>query len=768
MFDVSTAMQIYYDETNDLAVTIFRDRTDPNTWYMVPVPRLRVQAGQPVFALTKYLTNQNGIAGSCAFEVELHFPQEARKAAEIAIGKPVVWGQFTWVSGEAAFDFESSETGVVHSRSVSVSPSLFGSNVANFYIPLPTEADLNNFVAAFSGEGSISGFTIRYEMGALTQLLAASAVVSYNAAAAVEYERKYESQKNIWGQTHDVLKEVRQVLKQSGAGDVKLTPGPGATDLVKQLVRDWAWSTLEKQVAQAIDAALALSNASGNPVSATNDFTASYSEDAIIEWSTPVSAMLPKFDSNTWKNVYKEVDNRQLVVTFALTGNYYSADNVALFERVKITVDYPTRETDNSFELVPGQDGKMAHTYVAPGQGKFEEQYQYRYEVEFSDAPPYTSDWITSTDTLIYLRPNAFGVRNVEFVGSNVPFTGNGAYLVETVFIDYFDNPPAGQPAKLQTKELKGNGPDSAVAFTSTYRVPLTNTYAYRLRYVLKTGQVVTTQQPPEFGSNNADKVMVLTPAPSITTFDLTALVTNSGTGFMDIGVNAAYFDDQNSSTTPPLNHDWSGWTPPLSPPGAYRAETWRFSAHPDPQTAYFRVNGQILYGDGEIFTLDNINVAFGQRPLILSDLQQIYSVKIITERIDWNIVSQVVVNMFQLFDTSRLPESGPPLFFLQPVAELPGDARNLVQGSRTQTVAFAIFSPTQTKKSLPLYYTLRKPRALNELSFYFNADYVFLDGSRKSIANTKIEDKLQLILPPVGDSDTQVIQRIVIPASRL
>ena len=63
-----------------------------------------------------------------------------------------------------------------------------------------------------------------------------------------------------------------------------------------------------------------------------------------------------------------------------------------------------------------------------------------------------------------------------------------------------------------------------AVSFESTYHTPITNTYDYRLRYQLKSGEVVTVQPPEQFGSNNADQIFVLTPQDHLASFDLRAL----------------------------------------------------------------------------------------------------------------------------------------------------------------------------------------------------------------------------------------------------
>lgn len=55
MFDVTTARLVdsVGPDGTALQATVFQDRTDQGTWYLVPVPRLRIDNGQPAFNLTR-------------------------------------------------------------------------------------------------------------------------------------------------------------------------------------------------------------------------------------------------------------------------------------------------------------------------------------------------------------------------------------------------------------------------------------------------------------------------------------------------------------------------------------------------------------------------------------------------------------------------------------------------------------------------------------------------------------------------------------------
>lgn len=771
MFDVTTARQVDYSDPSgqQLQITVFQDRTDKGIWYLVPVPRLRIDQGQPAFSLTKYTSNGAGIAGACVFEVELVSPEEAKRAAERQIPGITGWGKFTWTSGNAFFDFDLPENGKVVARQIAVPPSLFATNTARFQIELMTEEQVKAFVGSFSGEGRLSSFSISYNMGVLTQLLGASATITYTASAAIEYERTYETRKDTWGKSYSVLVEVKQNLKQSGAGDVEVKKGVGGTDELVQMVRDWAWSTLETQVTDAVETARLLAQGNDNPVSAISDFSAVYSEDAIVEWSTPVSRFLPRFDEDTWRKIYHEIDNRQLIVTFELVGDPSDENGQPQFDDIEVTVRYPTRTTDNTFSLSVADGGQSSVTYVAPGGNSFDPNYEYMYRVNFPGGQkPYTSGWIKDSATRISFRPNQFGIRTVTFIGSGIPFNDATKNAVKKVFIDFFEMPPEGEKPKRQTKEMISNG--EKISFSSTYHVPVTNTYNYRLRYQLASGNVITVQPNEQFGSDNADQVFVLTPQEQLASFSLRAIAAKGEDGFLSIDANAAYFDKQNPSLPQPPNYSWDGWVP--SPqPGLSSSEPWVFMAKPDPQTAYFELNGQVIYGDGSFFVVNDINVPFSRGPLILKDTEEVYSVEIFTNQINWGLVDQVTVNVFQMRDSSGN--------LLTSAAKVPAERVTAITARQTgnadgQAMAtrnllpYNILSPASDTpvKSLPLFYTLNKPRDAGSVIFYYNADYVLKDGTVKGTGTITVTDKLQIHLPPVAAEPPGIIQVCIVDIS--
>ena len=753
MFDVTTARQVQYKDAygNDLQVTVFQDRTTKSLWYMVPVPRLRIQSGQPVFNLTKYTSNGGGVAGVCNFETELFAPPEAKQAAEAQIPEISSWGEFTWVSGNASFNYDLTEDGVPTAQEIIVTPSLFDTNAARFQVELETDAALNTFIEAFTGEGNLSAFSVTYSMGVVTQLLGAKATIKYKASAAINYERTYKKTKDTWGNEKQVLTSVKQNLKTSGAGDVKVEKGLGGTNELVQMVRDWAWSSLETQVAQAIDSALKMAQGNENPISVLSDIDITYAEDAIIEWNTPVAHQLPRFDRQTWAKLYHEVDNRQLVIVFELVGLPENEDKKIAFKDVEVTVDYPTRMTGNSFKMALN-DGELSSsmTYMAPGTDPYNSTFKYKYTVNYDDAPAYTSSWIESSETRIQFTPARLGIRNVTFTGSDIPFINDDKGSVKKVFIDFFEKPPAGQPSKSQTKEMTSNATD--VVFASTYNVPVTNTYRFRLRYQLENNNIITIQPEAVIGTANADRVFVLDPKEHLTSFDLRALHMKDASGFISIDINAVYEDAQNSGQSNLVSHDWIGWTPDFDPDktALKTADPWIFAAQPDPATAAFKIGGLVLYGDGESQTIQDVHIPYAQKPLILNDTKEIYSVEIFSTQVDWKLVDFVTLNFFQ-----KKPAANGNLAELLECSALQAAVRDelpsMAEANRSvENIArYSILPPPAApREPLQRYYTLYRLRSAPELEFFFNAEYVMKDGTTKSIGETTVTDKLQIHLP--------------------
>ena len=765
MFDITKVREITY---GDGQVTYaYQDHDNPDIWYLVPVPRIRTLGGAPVFSVVEYTSNGGGISGACVFEAELVQPQAAKQALEAELGHPVTWGGFTWVGGTAFFHYLNGGA----QETLAVEPTLYGTNVAAFQVELETAEELNEFKTALSEAGGNSPFSVEYDMQVLTKLLGAKATVTYNSQAAISYEEKYRTEKDTWGRQKKVLEEVKQVLQQSGAGDVNVEIGAGGTPELEQRVRDWAWSTLENQVAQTVAAAATMATAPGNnPVSATTSFTKSYSEDTVVDWSTPVSSAIPVFDAQTWQNqVLKTVDNRRLSVLFSLIGQLTDAETgEAIAESVTVTVDYPTRTTDNSFTLIPADGDKSTLTYETPGDfsgGSYSGAFRYKYVIKYAQGSDYDSGWIDTSETIVNITPSNFGSRQVSFIGQDVPFTADGG-TVEKVVIDFFFTPPDGNPAVVRTKTMTANGEDAAILFQSHYNLPIGATYHYRLRYMLEGGKVISSGVPLSFSnapdntkSGAADIVYVIDPANFSTQFDLRVFNMGQTDRVALVDISAQYFDQENSPGKALFHNAWPNWQPTGSPVIETAKPSWNFQAVDNTNSAYFKLAGSIVYTNG-----DQVNLGTGYlQPsgnstfLIFSDREP-YSVEIFTNAIDWATVAAVNLTFFRLEPEGLQTLGGSvPAFLAKSRPDMTPAEQRLAAGTQKDLYAFSLIKAPdgQPQDAYERHYALQRPRSQSQVEFYYTAEYIMAaDGTSRWLRDQEVKGVLSVNLPSVPPAE--------------
>jgi hypothetical protein len=773
MFDITTVREISYGPNEEHTVYVYRDHTETNIWYMVPVPTLRRVGAAPAFSLVKYLKNGAGLAGICNFEVELIAPPEAKAAAEKVLPPGVIWGGFTWVGGTAFFHYDiEGETEIV-----AVDPTLYGTNVASFSIPLETTEALNTFVNAFSNGAGASPFRVEYDMQVLTQLLGAKATVRYNAEAAITYQNTYRTERDTWGNQRQILVETKQVLQQSGAGEVTVEVGAGGTPELTQRVRDWAWTTLESQVAATVNAAAVMATGP-NPVSATTSFQQSYVEDTVIDWSTPVSTFLPKFSQEEWSKLYTTVDNRRLVVTFALIGLLTNSETkLPIAERVTVTIKYPTLKTGNTFELIPGNGAQSSKTITADGDfssGTFDPNFSYEYVIKYPNGSTYPFSSGPVSETLINISPSDFGTRQVSFIGQSVPFAPAGN--VKEVQIDFFFAPPEGQTALVQTNRLTANGQDNAVAFNSFYNLPIGPSYNYKLRYLLSDNSVITSGSPIAFSdapgntnTGNATVIYVLDPKTLYTQFNLRTFNVAGTQPIAQASVTMQYFDTQNDGDKALFTNTWDAWMPVGKPVIETAQPPFNFQAVDNTNTAFFNMQGEIYYGDGSSVNLSQYKQPSGNKVFMIYSDSENYSVRIDTAAVDWDQVAAVNTTFFRLTPAAQeeFAEKGLPELFFKPREIMTPAEREVADRSQAEIYAFSLLAPPQGQPvdDYTRHYALRRLKSQPFIEFYYTASYVLKDmkGTR-TLSRQEVVDELFVSLPavpPEGKSQGFIRQRI-------
>ena len=749
MINIRNSQIVTYDNGNK-NITVYFDFDDSlKKYYIVPIPHLVKATNSDVaaFSLTKYKSNKGGINGVCTFDVELYVPQDALNAVKDALQREgkgeYIQGQFDWVSVNTFFKYIlNGEEEIINAV-----PSMYGQNRVSFVVLLKKDEDVTTFINAFhNGLGSVSPFSIQYDMTSLTKLVGIRASVGYNASIAIEWQRTYRTEKDTWGNTKTVLAEVKKNLKQSGAGSVLIDPVEPVSDETKARVQDWAWTTLEKMVSDSVAVANAAAT-SQDPVQSTGSFTQNYQENEVIEWSVNSSDNLPMFDNSTWNKVYHEVDLRQLVVNFNLIGSLVSdlKDGV---KKVDITVFYPS-VAPRTEELYPTTD-KNNFTYQVPGNfngDDFNPYYEYKYKIYFKDSKvhPYESESIKSDLTIVSITPALLGIQSIAFTATNVPFTteipkfiSKAGVTVERLIIDFYFNRPEGVANKTEQKEIKSN--DEVITFDSYYMLPIENSYVYKLTYIMSDRTQLVIDPVRNFGADNGNTVLINFPLQDIT-FSLYAR--KDGKELLEVVIlDAEYIDTQNSKiklfkSFEPWEVDFKSKTFITDP------EKWNFRAIKNPDGAYYRLNGTLLYKDYEVDINDYFIQANQSSFTVFTDREQA-SLLIDWNKVNWGSVANVEITLFQtengIISNDRI------LKVLHP-----NKLESLADPKEVNKQSYPLLFTESTSKPRLIYNVTRKPED-PKFEYWMGITYNQKDGTKLYLDEIKM-DELLYTLPPNGNS---------------
>lgn len=506
MLNIEKTRQI--TPSNQPAFTAYGDDMDANAWY-IPPKVIWAKSGTsqlPQFSLVKYNSTGGAITGFCRFSVQLMIDPTQDEALKKAVPGALT-PQFDWIQSGAVFTYTiDGKSTSVHSQ-----PSNFGSQTVTFSVPLADQKAIAAFVNAFSPSGSGGGtFGVSYDLAANTRLPAVTVVSTFNSAIAYQYQinNKYRIETqyhtDTWGHRTSsqvpvfVGTYVREMLQQSQAGTVKVTPGQGLTPTLLTMVQDWANIQLRKDVEQSVSTALELIK---NP---TSDFSmnsvASFSHTLetsnVVPWYFTVDGTLPAFDAATWGQVYSEVNQQQLEVTFEI-----QADLAKLgIEHVNLTFQYgnPPPKT-HTFDPA----AESAWFLSLPGQ--FDESksfiagYQYKYDVIYAasenggDAPPTLSTgWISGDSTSVKLSVAQLGLMAITFEASNIAWesveTDNPAASgIKQITVDWNWIPGGGGPVLVDSLVL--TNAENSVKRTLRSAGPTNNQqYQYSLTFLMSDG----------------------------------------------------------------------------------------------------------------------------------------------------------------------------------------------------------------------------------------------------------------------------------------
>lgn len=502
MLDIQKTKQISI--SGQPSFTIYGDDVpNSNAWYITPKVVWAKISGTdiPQFSLVKYNSTGGGISGFCRFSVQLMIDPSQKDAVKKEIPN-AEFPQFDWIQSGAIFTY------TIDGKTMSVisEPSNFGSQQAVFSVPLTDEKAIAAFINAFYSGSSGGLFSISYNLSANTRLPAVTVVTKFDSTLAYQYqlENRYKTEtkysKDTWGNTHSQQVQVyvgtfvKEMLTQTQAASVVVTPGIGLTPTLLDMVKTWANQQLQKDVEQSINTAMNLMKNPSNDFSLQNvsSFTNTLTTSNVVPWYFEVEGSLPPFDSETWKKVYSEVNQQELEVTFNIQENL----SIHGIDRVNLTFQYgDAPSVTHTFSI----DDQSLWSINKPGQFNgttFIKDYKYKYEVIYSTSKetgktpqPLSTDWITSELNIVNIGLVDLGLMAVTFTASNIDWedTSNTEIKVKEITVDWNWLVGAGQAILNETLILNKKNDSVTSTLRSTH--PTNNqVYEYSLTFLMSDG----------------------------------------------------------------------------------------------------------------------------------------------------------------------------------------------------------------------------------------------------------------------------------------
>jgi hypothetical protein len=502
MLDIQKTKQISI--SGQPSFTIYGDDVPAsNAWYITPKVIWSKLSGTdlPQFSLVKYKSSGGEVSGFCRFSVQLMVDPIQKDAVKKEISN-AEFPQFDWIQSGAIFTY------TIDGKTTSIrsEPSNFGSQQAVFSIPLINEKAIAAFTNAFYS-GSAGGlFSISYELSANTRLPAVTVVTKFDSTLAYQYqqenryiiETKYS--RDTWGNRQSQQVQVyigtfvKEMLTQTQAATVTVTPGAGITPTLLDMVKTWANQQLQKDVEQSITTAMSLiKNPSSNfSLQNVSSFTNTLITSNVVPWYFDVEGTLPPFDGETWKKVYSEVNQQELDVAFTIQEDL----SINGIDRVNLTFEYgDVPSVTHTFSITDQSSWSIKKPGLFDG-NTFKKEYRYKYEVIYSTSKetgntpqPLSTDWITSELNIVNIGLVNLGLMAITFTASNIDWedANNDKNKVKEITVDW--NWLVGDGEAVLNETFVLNKKRDSVKSTLRSTHPTNNqVYQYSLTFLMSDG----------------------------------------------------------------------------------------------------------------------------------------------------------------------------------------------------------------------------------------------------------------------------------------
>jgi hypothetical protein len=446
-------------------VTVYGDDRSGFTFYAVPqTPRFRLEDGKPVFKFIKYRelrrVGDDLFGGVCAFDTEFVVAPDKLAAVRAELqnqvntafqqrgqqAPQVVLGPLTYTGGTAQLNIGEGGTLVQKVRGAG-KPSLFGNNVATFWVEL-TKEGATVFEQALQGQG---GFvSVVYDLMIWAKLPPVTARGWWNASKFYSFIQTIDTEHNFWSE--DSYEEsIRETMFSNEVMGTEFhfvgNPGMSADDqrkleaeiraAITRQLEDGVERNMLKELEKVDPDTKSLREDQGiedikRKVSKTQvaSVNVSFKQHSVIEWNIVPQGLLPNITTMkgpdgkpfAWEDYALEVDLNDPFFQTLEVSVRVNADfaNLPIFN-VETKLRYPFGPNPSVEEFVftkPDDVGKF-RTFVADNK----RTYTYVYQVNYRGASrAFTSEERTTDDRQLTINVDDLGILVVDIEPGDINF----------------------------------------------------------------------------------------------------------------------------------------------------------------------------------------------------------------------------------------------------------------------------------------------------------------------------------------------------------
>ncbi|MEN3951826.1 hypothetical protein [Iodidimonas sp. SYSU 1G8] len=657
-------------------VTVYGDDKSDFTFYLVPqTPRFRLEDGKPVFKFIKYreLRKEGNdlFGGVCAFDTEFVVAPDKLAAVKGELQNQVnakyqqrgqqppqvVVGPLTYTGGTANLNIGEGGTLVEKVRGAG-KPSLYGNNVATFWVEL-TKEGATVFEQALQGQG---GFvSVVYDLQIWAKLPPVTARGWWHASSFYSFVQTINTEDNFWSE--DSYEEsIRETMRKNEVMGTEFNfvgnPAMSAEDQRK--MENDIRAAVTRQLEDAVERNMLKEIEATDPdtkslredqdiedikrtVSKTqiSDVNINFKESQVIEWNIVPQGLLPNIttmkgpDGKTfnWADYALEVDLNDPFFQTLEVAVRVNADftNLPIFNvEAKLSYPFGANPKVEEYNFSKPDDVAKFRTFVEDKNRKYKFVYQVNYK---GDNRVFTSPEIETDDTQLTINVDDLGILVVDIAPGDINFTQVKQAQIKVRYED------AGiTPVERQFTMTEQN---NEFQIREVIFKPRTKPIKYDVKYFMIDGREFEVKGKEQ----DAAQIYINDPFSAMKTVGLRA-VGDLNTKIQSIMVDLVYKDAGNNNYTQTKSMALSKATPFFD---------WVFPVI-DENAGELKYSGTVQYADGT--TRDIPETVAARSTIQLGDVvADRLEVMVVPDLIDFAAVKLVNVSLRYTDDPNQIDE---------------------------------------------------------------------------------------------------------------